>query len=107
MSGWESILMIMTIIISISDIKYKDNKDIVIGMLQSLSMKNYPASMFDSFGLTIIDEVHRIGSEQFSKTLLRVLSPKYHLILHREEDWVGYSDNFKHVFIKTEEQASR
>ena len=34
-----------------------------------------PEKAFDSFGLTIIDEVHRIGSEQFSKTLLRVLSP--------------------------------
>ena len=32
-----------------------DNKDIVIGMLQSLSMKEYPASTFESFGLTIID----------------------------------------------------
>ena len=32
--------------------------------------------------------------------MLRVLSPKYHLILHREEDWVGYSDNFKYVFIR-------
>lgn len=32
------------------------NKDIVIGMLQSLSMKDYPASLFQQFGLTIIDE---------------------------------------------------
>ena len=34
-----------------------DDKDIVIGMLQSLSMKDYPNDMFDSFGLTIVDEV--------------------------------------------------
>lgn len=32
------------------------NKDIVIGMLQSLSMKDYPESLFSQFGFTIIDE---------------------------------------------------
>jgi len=50
-------------------------KDIVIGMIQSLYDKEYPANTFSSFGLTIIDEVHRIGSEQFSKTLLRIATP--------------------------------
>ena len=39
-----------------------DNKDIVIAMLQSLSMKEYPSTLFDSFGFTIIDEVHHISS---------------------------------------------
>ena len=33
-----------------------DDKDIVIGMLQSLSMKDYPEDQFIDFGLTIIDE---------------------------------------------------
>lgn len=33
-----------------------ENKDIVIGMLQSLSMKDYDANVFDGFGLTIADE---------------------------------------------------
>ena len=33
-----------------------DNKDIVLGMLQSLSMKDYPEDQFKSFGLTIVDE---------------------------------------------------
>jgi len=33
-----------------------EGKDIVIGMLQSLSMKKYPISLFQQFGLTIIDE---------------------------------------------------
>ena len=55
-----------------------DNKDIVIGMLQSLSMKEYPASLFDSFGLTIIDEVHHISSEVFSNTLFKLVT-KYML----------------------------
>ena len=51
-----------------------ENKDIVLGMLQSLSMKEYPSSLFDQFGLTIIDEVHHISSEVFSKTLFKIVS---------------------------------
>jgi superfamily II DNA or RNA helicase len=55
-----------------------DDKDIVIGMLQSLSMKEYPPSVFESFGLTIIDEVHHISSEVFSNSLFKLVT-KYML----------------------------
>ena len=55
-----------------------DDKDIVIGMLQSLSMKEYPTSTFESFGLTIIDEVHHISSEVFSNSLFKLVT-KYML----------------------------
>ena len=55
-----------------------ENKDIVIAMLQSLSMKEYPENMFDSFGLTIVDEVHHISSEVFSRSLLKIIT-KYTL----------------------------
>jgi superfamily II DNA or RNA helicase len=55
-----------------------DNKDIVLAMLQSLSMKDYPSTMFDSFGLTIIDEVHHISSETFSCALFKLVT-KYML----------------------------
>jgi len=55
-----------------------DDKDIVICMLQSLSMKEYPASTFESFGLTIIDEVHHISSEVFSNSLFKLVT-KYML----------------------------
>jgi superfamily II DNA or RNA helicase len=51
-----------------------DNKDIVIGMLQSLSMKEYPATVFETFGLTIIDEVHHISSEVFSNCLFKIVT---------------------------------
>ena len=51
-----------------------DDKDIVIGMLQSLSMKEYPSSVFESFGLTIIDEVHHISSEVFSNSLFKLVT---------------------------------
>jgi len=52
-----------------------ENKDIVIGMLQSLSMKDYPCELFDSFGFTIIDEVHHISSEVFSCALFKIVTP--------------------------------
>jgi superfamily II DNA or RNA helicase len=55
-----------------------DDKDIVLAMLQSLSMKDYPSTMFDSFGFTIIDEVHHISSEVFSCALFKLVT-KYML----------------------------
>ena len=48
--------------------------DIVIGMLQSLSQKEYDKKQFDSFGLCIIDEAHHIGAEVFSRSLRRISS---------------------------------
>ena len=51
-----------------------ENKDIVVGMLQSLSMKEYPDDMFASFGLTVVDECHHISSEVFSRSLQRIVT---------------------------------
>ena len=55
-----------------------ENKDIVLGMIQSISMKEYDSSVFSSFGLTIIDEVHHISSEVFSNSLFKLVT-KYML----------------------------
>lgn len=55
-----------------------EGKDIVLAMLQSLSMKEYPSSLFEDFGLTIIDEVHHISSEVFSCALFKLVT-KYML----------------------------
>jgi superfamily II DNA or RNA helicase len=52
-----------------------EGKDIVIGMIQTLYNRDYGETAFAEFGLTIIDEVHRIGSEEFSKTLLQISTP--------------------------------
>jgi superfamily II DNA or RNA helicase len=54
------------------------DKDIVLCMLQSLSMKTYPSDTFDSFGFTIIDEVHHISSQTFSCALFKIVT-KYML----------------------------
>ena len=51
-----------------------EGKDIVIGMLQSLSMKNYDIKLFKDFGLTIVDEVHHISSEVFSRALFKIVT---------------------------------
>jgi superfamily II DNA or RNA helicase len=51
------------------------DKDIVIGMLQSISMKTYPKEIFDGFGFTIIDETHHIAAEVFSNALFHIVTP--------------------------------
>ena len=56
----------------IVDIK---DKDIVIGMLQSLSMKDYHKDDFNSFGLTVVDECHHIGAEVFIRSLFKIVTP--------------------------------
>lgn len=48
-----------------------ENKDVVIGMLHSISMINYDPLIFKEFGLVIYDEVHHLGSKMFSKALLK------------------------------------
>jgi len=50
------------------------DKDIVIAMLQSISMKDYPKETFRGFGLTIIDECHHIASEVFVQAFQKVTS---------------------------------
>jgi superfamily II DNA or RNA helicase len=49
-----------------------EGKDIVIGMLQSLSQKEYPDTLFDCFGLSIYDETHHLGAEVFSRSMLKI-----------------------------------
>lgn len=46
-----------------------EDKDIVIGMLQSLISKDYPHSIFDQFGMVIFDECHHLAAEVFSRVL--------------------------------------
>lgn len=71
-----------------------ENKDLVLCMLQSLSMKDYPDNLFDSFGLTIIDEVHHISSQTFSCALFKLVT-KYMLGLSAT---MNRKDGTTHVF---------
>ena len=49
-----------------------EGKDIVIGMLQTISMKDFSLIDFDCFGHVIIDEAHRIPSQVFSRALQKI-----------------------------------
>jgi superfamily II DNA or RNA helicase len=51
-----------------------EGNDIIIGMLQTLSMKDFPENTFDDIGHVIIDECHRIPSRVFSKALIKINS---------------------------------
>ncbi len=53
------------------DIIDTENKDVVIAMLQSISVKEYDPKVFSQFGLVIYDEVHHLGSRVFSQALLK------------------------------------
>ncbi len=55
-----------------------DGKDIVVAMLQTLSMKQLDISTFKPFGLVIVDECHHIASEVFVQAMPKVTS-RYHL----------------------------
>jgi len=55
-----------------------ENKDIVVGMLQTISMKEFPPKAFSRFGLVIVDECHHIASEAFVQAIPKLTS-KYML----------------------------
>jgi superfamily II DNA or RNA helicase len=50
------------------------DKDIVVGMLQSISMIKYDKSLFKDFGLVIYDEAHHVISNVFSNALYKIKS---------------------------------
>lgn len=49
-----------------------EGKDVVIAMLQSVSMREYDLSIFSSFGLTVIDECHTVPCKVFSQCLRKI-----------------------------------
>lgn len=71
-----------------------EGKDIVIGMLKSIAMCKYKTDLFDSFGFTIIDEVHNIAAEVSSRALFKV-NTRYHLGLSATPD---RQDKLENVF---------
>jgi superfamily II DNA or RNA helicase len=57
------------------DIIDTEGKDIVLGMLQSLSNKAYAPDMWDSFGLCVFDECHHLSAEVFSNVMVQIVTP--------------------------------
>ena len=64
-----------------------EDKDIVIGMLRSISTKNYSTDILHQFGLVIYDEVHHTGSRVDSQALLKT-SAEYTIGLSATPDRV-------------------
>ena len=70
-----------------------EDKDIVIGMLQSISMKDYDKDVFKDFGLTIIDECFPAGTQVYTNKGL--------ISIEKLKDYVGslsvlsYNHNIK------------
>ena len=71
-----------------------ENKDIVLAMVQSLSMKEYDPEVFSSFGLAVFDECHHLGAEVFHRSMAKV-SSKYMLGLSATPD---RKDGLRKVF---------
>jgi len=77
MRQWESELRRFIPNIEIGFIQGQKNvsvegKDVVIAMLQSLARVDYPDSLFDDFGLVIVDEAHNTSSRVFSQVLSKL-----------------------------------
>jgi superfamily II DNA or RNA helicase len=53
------------------------NKQFVVAMLHSVSMKDYDRELFQAFPLVIYDECHHLGAKVFSKSLIKVQAPYY------------------------------
>ena len=51
-----------------------EDKHVVIAMLQSLARVDYPDSLFNDIGVTVVDEVHNTPSKGFSKVLGKLSS---------------------------------
>lgn len=58
--------------------KIDTTKKICIGMIQSISMKEYPPDTFQNFGFTLFDECHHTPGKVFSKIFYKIGS-KYNL----------------------------
>ena len=71
-----------------------EGRDIVIGMLQSVSVGKYPDHVYQDFGLCCFDECHHLGAKEFSKSL-DIARTKYMLGLSATPD---RKDRLRKVF---------
>jgi superfamily II DNA or RNA helicase len=56
------------------EVQQVDDRDIVVGMLQSICMKEISADTFKNIGFVIADECHHIASEAFSQAVPKLTS---------------------------------
>lgn len=60
------------------EVQQVEDRDIVVGMLQSICLKEIHADTFKNIGFVIVDECHHIASEAFSQAVPKLTS-KYML----------------------------
>ena len=53
-----------------------DDHDVVICMIQSLLAREYDREVYESFGLVLSDEVHRLGAAQWQQVIHRFSAPR-------------------------------
>lgn len=75
-----------------------EDKDIVIGMIQSVSMKDYDDDIFKQFGFIIYDEAHHCASRVFSQALFKTIG-KYTLALSATPDRPDGLTKIMHWFL--------
>jgi superfamily II DNA or RNA helicase len=75
--------------------KIETSQPFVIGMLQSISMKDYDTDIFNNFDLVIYDECHHLSARVFSQALLKI-NTKYTIGLSAT---VARSDRTEKVFL--------
>jgi len=73
--------------------KIDTSPNVCIGMIQSISMKDYPSDTFNSFSFTIFDETHHYCSKVFSNAFYKIGS-KYNLGLSAT---LKRADKLEHV----------
>lgn len=56
--------------------KCETHTDISIGMIQSVTSRTYPPGTFDEYGVCLIDEIHHLASQTFSKIPFKVATKK-------------------------------
>lgn len=52
-----------------------EDKDIIMGMVQTLTQRTYPVGTFNDIGVLICDEVHAMCSKTFSEVLFKIQTP--------------------------------
>lgn len=50
--------------------------DVVVGMLQTITQRSFPPAAFANIGLLVVDEVHHIAAEVFSKAMFGLALPR-------------------------------
>jgi hypothetical protein len=86
-------------------------KDIVIGMIHSLSQRQYPEEVYSYFGTVVVDEAHRTGSDTFSIVVPK-FSAAYRLALTatpRRKDGCerAFLDNFGEIGYAAKTESRR